>query len=155
LRTAAGKRINSLAAKGEQVLADRKKANIQKRFANRYKNINRTKARQRNFHNLVQRGSQVVDSARDRAGRIKRGAVNKGMYVAGNVQRVPGNIARAARRVANNKVARTVGMGIGAAGVGAGSMLGLTAAQKKIWERQGYSQYGSKRQKTGGRKMRR
>lgn len=174
-KRSAGNKINSLAARGEQVLKDRKIASNRKKFATSGAKIAKERARQDRFHNLVKRGESAVNNiksqrafnsgVRDVARSARREkisnslsnarskvrnnkyvnkAINKGMYVAGNVQRVPGNVAGAAR---------AAGLGAAALGAGYGGMAGLSAAQKKVWAKQGYTQYSSKSNK--GKKKRR
>lgn len=208
-KKSAGNKINSLAARGEQVLKERKIASNRKKFAQSGAKIAKERARQDRFHNLVKRGESAVNNiksqrafnsgVRDVARSARREkirnnkyvnkAINKGMYVAGNIQRVPGNVAgatRAARRsiaargitrdklrntltgnnssrlnsiksvgrsVAKNKVARAAGLGAASLGAGYAGMAGLTAAQKRVWAKQGYTQYSSKSNK--GKKKRR
>ena len=99
-----------------------------------------------------------VSSSKLRNSKVGRAAVNTTLKGLGNAQRISGNIAGAARSVgrsvAKNKVARAAGIGAASLGAGYAGMAGLSAAQKKVWAKQGYNQYSSKSNK-GTRKRKR
>jgi len=163
-KKSAGKKINSLAERGEQVLKDRKVASNRKKFAKSGAKIAKERARQDRFHNLVKRGESAVNDiksqrafnsgVRDVARSARREkisnslsnarskvrnnkyvnkAINKGMYVAGNVQRVPGNVAGAAKSAARSFGGLSRNTKLGIAGVAAGAATGASvkAVQKR------------------------
>ena len=132
-----------------------------------------------------------VSSSKLRNSKVGRAAVNTTLKGLGNAQRIPGNIAGAARSarrsiaargitrdklrntltgnnssrlntiksvgrsVAKNKVARVAGVGAAGFATGYAGMAGLSAAQKKVWAKQGYTQYSSKSNKGTRKKKRR
>ena len=152
-KKSAGNKINSLAARGEQVLKERKIASNRKKFAKSGAKIAKERARQDRFHNLVKRGESAVNNiksqrafnsgVRDVARSARREkirnnkyvnkAINKGMYVAGNVQRVPGNVAGAAKSAARSFGGLSRNTKLGIAGVAAGAATGASvkAIQKR------------------------